>query len=194
MRNLPNNTTKMTIQEITERLLKGETMIYPTDTILGLGCNALDEKAIEKIYSIKHRPETKSLILLVDSPARLQSIVDVPELAWDLIDLNEKPLTIIYDEPRGLPKSLVSKDNTIGIRLTQDPFCCRIIQHIKAPLVSTSVNISGEKAAQVYADISPSILEKVDFVVDEVKTFIPKNEASTIIQLTKDLQVKVIRE
>lgn len=184
----------MTIQEIAERLLNGETMIYPTDTILGLGCNALDDKAIAKIYSIKNRPESKSLILLVDSPARLQSIVDVPELAWDLIDLNEKPLTIIYYDPRGLPKSLVSKDNTIGIRLTKDPFCCQIIQRIKAPLVSTSVNISSQKAAQSYADISPAILEKVDFVVDEAKTFLPKSEPSTIIQLTKDLQVKVIRE
>lgn len=184
----------MTIQEIVAQLREGKTMLYPTDTILGLGCNALDEQAVEKIYQIKNRPDSKSLILLVDTAARLQQYVDVPELAWDLMDYNEKPLTIIYDEPKGLPSKLVAGDNTIAIRLTNDPFCIKIIQALKAPIVSTSANISGQPSPKTYKDISSEILEKVDLVLDEAKNFVSKSEASTIIKLGKDHQVKIIRE
>ena len=182
------------IQEIVNQLKQGQTMLYPTDTILGLGCHALDEKAIEKIYQIKQRPDSKSLIILVDSPARLQQIVDVPELAWDLMDYNEKPLTIIYDDPKGLPAKLVAEDNTIAIRLTKDPFCIKLIQNLKAPIVSTSANLSGKPSPKVFAEVDSQIIENVDFIVEEAKTFVPQSTASTIIKLSKDHQVKIIRE
>ena len=182
------------INEIVAKLKQGETMLYPTDTILGLGCDAKNEAAIEKIYQIKNRPSSKSLIILVDSPRMLQNIVEVPELAWDLIDLNEKPLTIIYDNPKGLPQSLVAEDNTIAIRLTDDLFCKKIIGKLGGPIVSTSANLSGGPSPKVFSEVNPTILERVDFYPDETKTFVPQFTASTIIKLGLDNEVKVIRE
>lgn len=182
------------INEIVAKLKQGETMLYPTDTILGLGCDAKNEAAIEKIYQIKNRPSSKSLIILVDSPRMLQNIVEVPELAWDLIDLNEKPLTIIYDNPKDLPQSLVAEDNTIAIRLTDDLFCKKIIGKLGGPIVSTSANLSGEPSPKVFSEVNPTILERVDFYPDETKTFVPQFTASTIIKLGLDNEVKVIRE
>lgn len=182
------------INEIVANLKQGQTILYPTDTILGLGCDAKNEDAIEKIYQIKNRPSSKSLIILVDSPKMLQDIVEVPELAWDLIDLNEKPLTIIYDNPKGLPASLVAEDNTIAIRLTDDLFCKKIIGKLGGPLVSTSANLSGEPSPTDFKETSQEIIKRVDYVVDEAKTFVPQFTASTIIKLGLDNQVKVIRE
>ena len=182
------------INEIVAKLKQGETMLYPTDTILGLGCDAKNEVAIEKIYQIKNRPSSKSLIILVDSPKMLQDIVEVPELAWDLMDLNETPLTIIYDAPKGLPKSLVADDNTIAIRLTDDLFCKKIIGKLGGPLVSTSANLSGEISPKIFSEMNPAVIERVDFVVDEAKTFRPQFTASTIIKLGLDNEVKVIRD
>lgn len=182
------------INEVVEKLKKGETILYPTDTILGLGCDAKNADAIEKIYQIKDRPSSKSLIILVDSPKMLQDIVEVPELAWDLIDLNEKPLTIIYDNPKGLPASLIADDNTIAIRLTDDLFCKKIIGKLSGPIVSTSANLSGQPSPKIFSEVSKEILERVDFVVQEAKTFVPQSTASTIIKLGLDNEVKVIRE
>lgn len=182
------------IQEIVEQLQEGKTMLYPTDTILGLGCSAYNEDAIKKIYDIKNRPSSKSLIILVDSPKMLQDIVEVPELAWDLIEYNEKPLTIIYDNPKGLPKSLVADDNTIAIRITDDLLCKKIIGRLKGPIVSTSANLSGYPSPQVLNEVDAKIIQGVDLVLDECKSFVPQHTASTIIKLSLDNQVKVIRE
>ena len=182
------------IYEIVEQLKSGKTMLYPTDTILGLGCDAKNEDAIQKIYDLKNRPSSKSLIILVDSPKMLQDIVEVPELAWDLIEFNEKPITIIYDNPKGLPKSLVAEDNTIAIRLTDDLLCKKIIGQLKGPIVSTSANISGESSPKVLKDVQNQILSNVDLVLDECQSFVPQYTASTIIKLSLDNQVKVIRE
>lgn len=182
------------IHEIVEQLNEGKTMLYPTDTILGIGCSAKNEEAIQKIFDIKNRPSSKSLIILVDSPKMLQDIVEVPELAWDLMDFNEKPITIIYDNPKGLPKSLIAEDNTIAIRLTDDLLCKKIIGRLKAPIVSTSANLSGEASPKIFSEVNPAIVEGVDIVLDECKTFEPQFTASTIIKLGLDNQVKVIRE
>ena len=182
------------IQEVVDQLNQGKTMLYPTDTILGLGCSAFNEEAIQKIYEIKNRPSSKSLIILVDSPKMLQDIVEVPELAWDLMDLNEKPLTIIYDNPKGLPKSLVAEDNTIAIRLTDDLLCKKIIGRLKAPIVSTSANLSGDPSPKVLKEVHPTIIERVDLVLEECESFEPQFTASTIIKLGLDNEVKVIRE
>ena len=182
------------IHEIVEQLKEGKTMLYPTDTILGLGCSAKNEEAIQKIYDIKNRPSSKSLIILVDSPKMLQDIVEVPELAWDLMEFNEKPITIIYDNPKGLPNSLVAEDNSIAIRMTDDLFCKKIIGKLGGPIVSTSANLSGEPSPKVFSEVNPTILERVDFYPEETKTFVPQFTASTIIKLGLDNEVKVIRE
>lgn len=151
-------------------------------------------EAIHKIYEIKNRPDSKSLIILVDSAARLQSLVDVPTLAWDIMDLSEKPVTIIYDRPRNLAKELIAEDNTIAIRLTKDMLCKKIIGRINAPLVSTSANLSGELSPQNFSEISQKIKDRVDLILPECKDFIPKFNASSIIKLSEDGRVKVIRE
>lgn len=170
------------------------TFLYPTDTTFGIGCDATNAEAIQKIFQIKNRPDSKSLIILVDTPARLQKIVDVPDLAWDIMDLSEKPVTIIYDNPKNLPKELIAEDNTIAIRLTDDLFCKKLISKINAPLVSTSANISGEPTPNSFAEISQKIKTEVDFVFPECETFVPKFAGSSIIKLSVDGTVKVIRE
>lgn len=184
---------KKSINQIVENLQKGETMLYPTDTILGLGCDAKNGAAIQKIYALKKRATSKSFIILVDSVKMLQDIVEVPELAWDLMDLNEKPLTIIYDAPKGLPKELVSEENTIAIRLTDDLLCKKIIGKLRGPIVSTSANFSGDVAPQRLNEVNAGLLTQVDMVLDECKDFTPHFTASTIIQLSEDNQVKIIR-
>ena len=184
----------METNEIIALLKNGGTILYPTDTTFGIGCDATNPEAIQKIFQIKNRPDSKSLIILVDTPARLQKIVDVPDLAWDIMDLSEKPVTIIYDNPKNLPKELIAEDNTIAIRLTDDLFCKKLISKINAPLVSTSANISGEPTPHSFAEISQKIKEEVDFVFPETETFSPKFQGSSIIKLSADGQVKVIRE
>ena len=124
----------------------------------------------------------------------LQDIVEVPELAWDLIEFNEKPITIIYDNPKGLPKSLIADDNTIAIRLTDDLFCKKIIGKLKGPIVSTSANLSGEPSPKVFFEVNKTVIERVDFIPEETKIFVPQFTASTIIKLSLDNEVKVIRE
>lgn len=184
----------MELHEIATKIKKGGTILYPTDTTFGLGCDASNVEAIQKIFKIKNRPDSKSLIILVDSDQRLQQLVDVPELAWDIMDFSEKPVTIIYDNPRNLPKELISEDNTIAIRLTKDLFCKKIISKINAPLVSTSANISGESTPNSFAEISQKIKDDVDFIFPETETFTPKFQGSSIIKLSADGKVKVIRE
>ncbi len=174
--------------------LKNSTFLYPTDTTFGLGCSANNVETIKRIFEIKNRPDSKSLIILVDSNQRLQQIVDVPELAWDILDFSEKPVTIIYDNPKNLPRELIAEDNTIGIRLTNDLFCKKLISKLNAPLISTSANISGEPTPNSYAEISQKIKNEVDFIFPECETFTPKFAGSSIIKLSSDGKVKVIRE
>jgi L-threonylcarbamoyladenylate synthase len=174
--------------------IANKTFLYPTDTTFGIGCSANDVESIKRIFEIKKRAESKSLIILVDTPARLQSIVDVPELAWDIMDLSQKPVTIVYDDPKNLPKELIAEDNTIAIRLTDDLFCKKIIVKLKSPIVSTSANISGDPTPNQFEDISQAILEGVDYIFPEAKNFKPHHTASSVIKLSKDGVVKVLRE
>lgn len=174
--------------------LKNQTFLYPTDTTFGLGCDATNVEMIKKIFKIKNRPDSKSFIILVENEGRLQQLVDVPDLAWDIMDLSEKPVTIIYDNPRGLPKELIAEDNTIAIRVTKDLFCKKLISKINAPLVSTSANVSGENSPKNFQEISPSIKDKVDYIFPECENFIPHFSGSSIIKLSKDGTVKIIRE
>ncbi|MEX1193225.1 MAG: L-threonylcarbamoyladenylate synthase [Brumimicrobium sp.] len=174
-------------------LKNGKTLLYPTDTIWGLGCDATNEDAINQISEIKNRPKEKSFIVLVNNVAMLERYVsEFPEVCYDLIDLAEKPLTIIYDKPIGFPKSLLAEDGSIGIRVTQDPICSRLIQGLRKPLLSTSANISGEDNPISFSDISDEIKTKVDLILQE-RLNERMGKPSSIIKISSDNSVKVIR-
>ncbi|HPZ25698.1 MAG TPA: L-threonylcarbamoyladenylate synthase [Kaistella sp.] len=177
-----------------QTLKSGGTILYPTDTIWGIGCDATNIDAIEKIFEIKKREKTKSMIILVESEKRLQDLVDVPEMAWEIMDLSEKPVTIIYDHPKGLPKELLAEDGSIGIRLVKNDFLKKLISKLNQPLVSTSANFSGEKSPMKFSDISHEIVDSVDFVVEENQDKVSEYSGSSIIRVWSDGRIKVIRE
>ncbi len=182
------------MEKLLETLKSGGTILYPTDTIWGIGCDATNVQAIQKIFDIKKRDENKSFIILVETVKRLQDLVDVPEVAWDIIDLSEKPVTIIYEKAEGLPKELLAEDGSIGIRLIKDDFCKRLITKMNRPLVSTSANFSGEKSPMKFSDISAEIKNAVDFVVNDPEDKISEFSGSSIIKVWKDGRIKIIRE
>ena len=179
--------------DIEEVLLNGGTILYPTDTVWGVGCDATNEEACQKILKLKKRPEDKSFIVLVDSIQMLEKYtVSFPEVCYDLIDYAVRPLTIIYPNAKGLAPSVLAKDGSVGIRVTQDPFCIKLIRTLKRPIVSTSANISGEKTPILFEQISQAIKEGVDLVVPaHVKT---NAQPSQIIKIGEDSSIKIIRE
>ncbi len=171
----------------------GGLILYPTDTLWGIGCDATNEKAVQKIYTLKQRIDSKALICLAANDFMLEKhIKKVPDVAYELMDLSTKPITIIYDQPIGVAKNLIATDNTLGVRVASDKFCKYLINKFKKPIVSTSANISGQPAPKTYAEISNSILKGVDYVVDLQQNH-TTGEASTIIKLSNDGTVKVIR-
>lgn len=182
------------MEKVLEVLKSGGTILYPTDTIWGIGCNATNIDAINKIFEIKNREKTKSMIILVESEKRLQDLVDVPEMAWEIIDLSEKPVTIVYDNPRGLPKEILAEDGSIGIRLVKDDFCKKLISKLNRPLVSTSANFSGDKSPMKFSDINPEIIDLVDYAVEENREKISEYSGSSVIRVWSDGRIKVLRE
>ena len=177
-----------------EVIAKGGIILYPTDTVWGIGCDATNEEAVKKIYALKQREETKSMIVLMNGDRMLHSVFhSIPEVAWQILDLSEKPTTLILDQPKNVAKNIIASDNTLGMRLVKEPFCFKLMERMKRPLVSTSANISGEPTPQSFKEISPSIINGVDYVVqlhhDKVN-----GKPSTIIKLTQDAQVTVIRK
>jgi len=183
------------IEKAVEVLKSGGIILYPTDTIWGIGCDATNEEAVQKVYQIKRRCEAKSLIVLVDSDMRLErTIEEVPVVAWDLIDFTEKPLTIIFDKPKGIAPSAVNEDNSIGIRITKDTFCQELIRKINAPLISTSANISGSKQANSFDKIDAEIRNSVDHIVNLRQDDKSMNQSSMIIKLDNSGLIKIIRE
>ena len=182
------------MEQIIQTLKSGGTILYPTDTIWGIGCDATNIDAIEKIFEIKKREKTKSMIILVESEKRLQDLVDVPEMAWEIMDLSEKPVTLIYDNPKGLPKEILAEDGSIGIRLVDDLFLKKIITKLNKPLVSTSANFSGEKSPMKFSDISKELVNAVDFVAEENHDKISEFSGSSVIRIWNDGRIKVLRE
>ena len=182
------------MEKILETLQNGGTILYPTDTIWGIGCDATNVSAIQKILKIKEREASKSFIILVDSVQRLQNLVEVPEMAWEIMDVSEKPITIIYEKATGLPKELLAEDGSIGIRVVKDPFCRNLISRLKKPIVSTSANFSGEKSPMKFSDISPEIINAVDYVVEDLENKTSEYEGSSVIKVWMDGKIKVIRE
>ncbi|MEN2434907.1 L-threonylcarbamoyladenylate synthase [Weeksellaceae bacterium A-14] len=182
------------MEKAIETLTNGGTILYPTDTIWGIGCDATNPEAIDKIFNIKKREKTKSMIILVESEKRLQDLVDVPEMAWEVIDLSEKPVTIVYEKPRHLPKEILAEDGSIGIRLVKNDFCRKLISRLNKPLVSTSANLSGQKSPLKFDDISDEIKKAVDYIVEEQHESISPYAGSSVIKIWNDGRIKVLRE
>ncbi|MCC7233105.1 MAG: threonylcarbamoyl-AMP synthase [Bacteroidia bacterium] len=183
------------IKKCLDVLKNGGLILYPTDTIWGIGCDATNSNAIKKIYRLKNRNDSKSLILLLDTENRLQSYVEsVPENAWAMIDFAEKPLTIIYDNGKNLPPEILAGDGSVAIRVTRDPFCSELIRRFRKPLVSTSANISGHPAPGSYLDISDEIKQGVDYVVNLRRMENQARTASTIIRMKGNGQIEFLRK
>jgi len=188
-------TQEQDIKNAIEVMRKGGVILYPTDTVWGIGCDATNAEAVKRVYEIKQRDDSKALICLVDSDARLQRYVrKVPDVAWQLIDCIDKPTTLILDGAVNLAPNLIADDGSIGIRITQESFSKELCFRFQKAIVSTSANISGEPAAQNYRDIDPRILEKVDYVCWTRRQEHKPHQPSSIIKLTEDGQVQIIRK
>ena len=183
------------IKAAVEVMRQGGVILYPTDTVWGIGCDATNPEAVEKVFKIKHREDSKALICLVDSEARLQRYVrNVPNVAWDIIELATKPVTLILDEAVNLANNLVAEDGSVAMRVTREPFSNQLCYRFQKPIVSTSANISGEPAAANFKDIAPELLEAVDYVCSSRRQEKKPHTPSSIIRLKQDGEVEVIRK
>ncbi len=183
------------IKEACRILNEGGVILYPTDTIWGIGCDATNPDAVLKVYNIKKRIDSKALIILVDTSVKVDFYVsDVPEVAWDLIDLAEKPLTIIYDGARNMAPNLLAEDGSVGIRVTSEQFSRQLCQRFRKAIVSTSANISGQPSPANFNEISEEIKSAVDYIVKYKQDDHSPAKPSSIIKLGKGGVIKVIRE
>ena len=180
--------------EAFEVIKNGGIILYPTDTVWGIGCDATNEEAVKKIYDLKKRAESKSMIVLVHNDRLLYNVFrEIPQVAFDILDCSEKPTTLVLDNPRNVAKNIIAPDNSLGIRIVNTPFCYRLIERMKKPLVSTSANISGAPTPTSFAEISEEIKNGVDYIVGldrETK----RTKSSTVIKLTNDSQVTILRK
>lgn len=184
---------KEALAKAKEVLQEGGVILYPTDTVWGLGCDATNTEAIKRIYQIKKRSDSKSMICLVSDIAMLERhLAEVPDAAYDIIDYSEKPTTIIFDQPIGVDASIVASDNSLGIRVAKDKFCRYLINNFKKPIVSTSANISGNPTPKLFEEIDEKILSAVDYIVPLQPEY-NHNSASTIIKLKNNGEVCIIR-
>lgn len=182
------------VKSALEVLQRGGVILYPTDTVWGLGCDATNETAVKRIYEIKRRADSKALITLVDSEAKLEYYVSqVPPVAWDVMELNDRPTTIVYDGARNLAANLIADDGSVGIRVTREEFSKELCMRFRRAVVSTSANVSGQPAPQCFADISQEIIDAVDYVVAYRQKDRRKAKPSTIIKLGTHGEVKIIR-
>lgn len=182
------------IKECIKTLESGGTILYPTDTIWGIGCDALNEAAIEKIYQLKNRPKEKSfIILLADNKDVLQYVAAPPPDIIAMLEEFEKPTTVIYDGALDLPDALVAEDGSIAIRVTNDPFCKALIKRFRKPLVSTSANMSGEPSAPTFKDVSDAIKKGVDYVVQYRQDDMTIKPPSSLVKIDDEGVIKVLR-
>ena len=176
-------------------LQSGGLILYPTDTIWGIGCDATREEAVQRIYALKQRSDSKSMILLLDSENRISSYVrDVPEAAWSLLEFADRPLTIVYDGARNLAPGVVAADGSVGIRIVKDDFCRQLIERFRKPIVSTSANISGQPSPGAFMDIDEAIKSGVDYVVNLRQQEKIAPTPSSIIRLHANGTIKIIRK
>ena len=178
-----------------EVLRSGGVILYPTDTIWGLGCDATNPAAVKRIYEIKQREDAKSMLILMENPNLLNSyITEVPEIAWDLIEVAESPLTIIYPGAKNLAHNLLANDGSVGIRITNEAFTQQLIQRFRKPVVSTSANISGQKSPLNFVEISDEIKKSVDYTVNYRQDDLSRSNPSGIIKLGVGGQIEIIRK
>ena len=187
------------IKNAVETMRKGGVILYPTDTVWGIGCDATNAEAVKRVYEIKQRDDSKALICLVDSDARMQRYFrNVPDVAWQLVDsLKEgdgKPTTLILDGAINLAENLIAEDGSVGMRITNEPFSKELCYRFQKAIVSTSANISGEPAAQNYGDIDPRIIEAVDYVCWSRRQEHKPHTPSSIIKLKENGEVTIIRK
>ncbi|MBP3756526.1 MAG: threonylcarbamoyl-AMP synthase [Prevotella sp.] len=187
-------TTKEDIENAVRVMRDGGIILYPTDTVWGIGCDATNAEAVAKVYKMKQRDDSKALICLVDSEGRLQRYVrNVPDVAWDIMELATKPTTVILDGAVNLAPNLIADDGTIAMRITREAFSKELCYRFQKPIVSTSVNVSGQPAAQNYRDIDPSLLEMADYVCFTRRQEHQPHTPSSIIKLSANGEVKIIR-
>lgn len=183
------------IKKACQVMREGGVILYPTDTIWGIGCDATNEEAVRRVYEIKRRADSKAMLVLVDSAVKVDFYVqDVPEIAWDLIELADKPLTIIYSGARNLAPNLLAEDGSVGIRVTGEEFSKRLCQQFRKAIVSTSANVSGQPSPQNFSEISEDIKAAVDYIVDYRREETTQAKPSSIIKLDKGGVIKIIRQ
>ena len=172
----------------------GGLILYPTDTIWGIGCDATNEEAVRRVYELKRRSDHKAMLLLMDSSAKLNYYVqEVPDVAWDLIELADSPLTVIYSGARNVAPNLLAEDGSVSIRITQEEFSHKLCERFRKPLVSTSANVSGEPSPANFSEISATIKAGVDYIVRYRQDDLSKAAPSHIIKLGAGGLVKIIR-
>ncbi len=191
---------KEDLQAALRVLRSGGVIVYPTDTVWGIGCDATNAEAVAKIYALKKREDSKSMLVLLDSPAKLDYYVDVPEAAEQLLAVNDcspeealRPLTIIYPNARHLASNLIAEDGSIGIRITREPFSQALCAQLKHPIVSTSANISGEPTPKVFREISQQIIDRSDYCCLFRREDESPHEPSSIIKINADGTFCIIR-
>lgn len=183
------------IKQALEVLQRGGVILYPTDTVWGLGCDATNAEAVAKVYSIKRRAESKSMIVLFDCVQRINGYFDkIPEVAYDMMELSDKPLTLVLDGAKNMATNLIAEDGTVGVRVTSEEFSKTLCARFKRPIVSTSANISGEATPAIFAEITEKIVGAVDYVVGYRQDDNSRNKPSSIIRLASNGNVKIIRE
>lgn len=186
---------KNEITKTLEVLKAGGIILYPTDTVWGIGCDATNPQAVQKIIDIKQRASNKSLIVLLDTDNKLQSYVNqVPDIAYDLIEYAENPLTIIYSGAKNLAPNVIAANGSVGIRIVKHDFCSPLIQQLRKPVVSTSANISGNSSPKNFSDINPELFSLVDYVVDFEQENLEEKKPSTIMKLEADGRFEFIRK
>jgi L-threonylcarbamoyladenylate synthase len=185
---------KEDLEQALQILKKGGIILYPTDTIWGIGCDATHAQAVQKIYDIKKRSDSKSMLVLLENPGLIASYVDeVPDVAWDLIELAERPTTIIFDGAKNLASNLIAEDGSIGIRITRESFSAALIKRFRKPIISTSANTSGNPSPSTFSEIDPCLFDAVDYVVQYRQEDISPAQPSSIIKLGRGGLVKIIR-
>ena len=192
---MQNSIYEKDIKAAVEVMRKGGVILYPTDTVWGIGCDATNPEAVKRVFDIKRREDSKALICLVDSEGRLQRYVrNVPSVAWDLIELSTKPLTVILDGAVNLAPNLLAEDGSVALRVTREPFSNQLCYCFQKAIVSTSANISGQPPASNFCDIAPELLEAVDYVCTSRRQEKKPHTPSSIVRLRANGEVEVIRK
>jgi L-threonylcarbamoyladenylate synthase len=182
------------IRNSLEVLKRGGIILYPTDTIWGIGCDATNQEAVDKIFRIKKRKDEKSLLVLIDDPERLSDyVIEIPKIAWELVTLSDEPLTIVYPGGVNLASNIMHSDGSVGIRITGDTFCKELIRQLGKPLISTSANISGKPSPSVFTDIAENIKSTVDYIVKWRQDDVVRKNPSSVIKLGLKGEIEIIR-